>query len=100
MRGGGEEAPDSGESQTLMIGEEQSLSRSSIFTGSTLKALSCCLSRDSIPPSRATVASRLEDVTSSRGGLIALKSRQRTTPAILIGGGSGGVWPMGGVSGY
>ena len=50
------------------MGEEQSLSRSSIFTGS-LKALSCCLSRDSILPSRAAVASRLEDVTSSPGGL-------------------------------
>ena len=51
-----------------MMGEEQSLSRASIFTGSIL---SCCLSKDSILPATTTttVASRLEDVTSSPAGL-------------------------------
>ena len=99
--GGEESCPDSGESQTLMIGEQQSLSRSSIFTDGNswllMKALSCCLSRDSIPPSRlqipdsrfqvpdpalhrAAVASRLEDVTSSSPQLPTLETGSSAAP--------------------
>ena len=91
-----------------MIGEQQSLSRSSIFTDGNswllMKALSCCLSRDSIPPSRfqipdsrfqipdsrfqipdsalhwPVVASRLEDVTSSSPQLPTLETGSSAAP--------------------